>query len=142
MARHDEGRPIAPAPNPTLAAATSTALNRDPPLEFEKLVHEHLDFVWRLLRRFGLSPADADDAAQHVFLLAKAKLDRIEPGKERAFLYSSALRVAANARRARRNRREVPDADLPTSAATGPLPDERVELERARAFLDELLEQL
>ena len=33
-------------------------------------VDTQLDFVWRSLRRLGLSPADADDATQQVFWVA------------------------------------------------------------------------
>ena len=77
------------------------------PRDFNRLVHEHLDFVWRLLRRLGLSPSDADDATQQVFLVAARKLDDLPAGKERMFLYGTARRVAANARRARRRRNEV-----------------------------------
>jgi hypothetical protein len=32
------------------------------PIPFEKLVYEHLAFVWRTLRRFGVRPLDVDDA--------------------------------------------------------------------------------
>jgi RNA polymerase sigma-70 factor (ECF subfamily) len=112
------------------------------PCEYTTLVREHLDFIWRLLRRFGLSPADADDAAQQVFLLAEGRLERIVPGKERSFLYGVAVRVAANARRASRNRREVPDGELPPPAAKDAPPDRLLELERARLLLDEILSRL
>src|ERR1041384_1536410 len=39
-----------------------------------RVAQEHLDFVWRCLRRFGVPAADADDAAQQVFLVAADKL--------------------------------------------------------------------
>lgn len=103
------------------------------------LVSEHLDFIWRLLRRLGLSAADADDAAQHVFITAAGKLGQIEPGKERTFLYGMAIRVAANMQRRLARRCEVPDGVLPPAAASDPAPDRRLELERARSLLDELL---
>src|SRR6266498_1356650 len=57
------------------------------------LVDEHFDFIWRSLRRFGLAAADADDAAQRVFVVASGKLERIDAGKERAFLIGTAYRV-------------------------------------------------
>jgi RNA polymerase sigma-70 factor (ECF subfamily) len=113
----------------------------EPPI-FAELVHEHLDFIWRLLRRLGLSPTDADDAAQQVFILAEGKLDRIERGKERTFLYGTAVRVAANVRRTRRNRREVPESALAPPISASPLPDHLLELERARSLLDELLSEV
>jgi hypothetical protein len=57
------------------------------------LVDAHFDFIWRLFRRMGLSHADADDAAQHVFITATEKFDVIALGSERTFLYGVALRV-------------------------------------------------
>jgi RNA polymerase sigma-70 factor (ECF subfamily) len=69
------------------------------------LVSDHFDFIWRLLRRFGLAPADADDAAQHVFIIVAGKLDQVDAGSERTYLYGIALRVAANARRKNSRRR-------------------------------------
>ena len=113
------------------------------PRSFEHLVHAHLDFVWRLLRRFGLSPSDADDATQQVFLVAARKLDELPPGKERTFLYGTARRIAANARRDQRRRSEVPAEYLQALLESdGRLPDDLVELGRAASLLDELLDQL
>ena len=110
--------------------------------DFDQLVHDHLDFVWRLLRRFGLSPADADDAAQQVFLVAARKLDQVPTGTERTFLYGTARRMAANARRSRHRRNEVGAEPLEELWSDGAAPDELVELGRAAALLDELLDGL
>jgi RNA polymerase sigma-70 factor (ECF subfamily) len=112
------------------------------PADFDDLVHRHLDFVWRALRRLGLCPSDADDASQQVFMIAARQLGEVPPGKERAFLYGTARRIAANARRARRRRREAPGELADELEAWGALPDERVELERTAALLDDLLEHL
>lgn len=112
------------------------------PLDFDDLVHRHLDFVWRTLRRLGLCPSDADDASQQVFMIAARQLVEVPPGKERAFLYGTARRIAANARRDRRRRREAPGELADELEAWGALPDERVELERTAALLDDLLEHL
>ena len=47
-----------------------------------ELVRGHVAFVWRCLRRMGLSEGEADDAVQQVFLTAARKLDRVVPGRE------------------------------------------------------------
>jgi RNA polymerase sigma-70 factor (ECF subfamily) len=112
------------------------------PIDFDELVRRYLDFVWRALRRLGLSPSDADDASQQVFMIAARQLAELPPGKERAFLYGTARRIAANARRARRRRREAPGELADELEAWGALPDDRVELERTAALLDDLLEHL
>jgi len=109
---------------------------------FTALVRAEIDFVWRQLRRLGLSRADADDATQQVFLVASRRRDQLVPGKERSFLYGTALRVAANVRRSLQRRREVPPEGHSEPPLDAPLPDEVLERRRARALLDELLEQL
>ena len=106
------------------------------------LVGEHFDFIWRLLRRLGLSPADADDATQHVFMVSLPKLADIAPGKERSFLYGVALRVHANAHRKRVRRREEPLDAQTLARDEGPQPEATLELARARAKLDTLLDEL
>lgn len=109
---------------------------------FELLVERHLEFVWRLLRRFGLSPEDADDVAQQVFMVAARKLDERLPGKERTFLYGVARRLAANARRDRRRRRELCEDLGELASAAAAAPDEIVECQRAARLLDALLERM
>ena len=106
----------------------------------ERLVLAHFDFIWRLLRRFGLHPSDADDAAQEVFIVAARRLTSIEDGRERPFLYGTALRVLANVRRGERRRREAGDAALVELPALARPLDELIDDERARARLDALLE--
>ena len=109
----------------------------------ESLVQEHYGFVWRVLRGLGLSRADADDAAQQVFMIAARKLDSIAPESARSFVYGSALRVAKNVRRGLQRRREVPNddmSDLVEPEALGP--EHTTELTLARSLLAELLAQL
>lgn len=77
-----------------------------------RFVREYFAFVWRVLRRFGLGPTDADDATQSVMLVAVRRLEDIEQGSERAFLYRTAAFVAAREHRGRRRRREDMHADL------------------------------
>ncbi|HXJ22213.1 MAG TPA: RNA polymerase sigma factor [Polyangia bacterium] len=60
----------------------------------EQIFNTHHATVWRALRRRGLTPEAAEDAAQETFLLAAERLDDIPPESERAFLLGSALRVA------------------------------------------------
>lgn len=106
----------------------------------DPLVAEHLPFVWRLLRRLGLTSADADDAAQQVFMIAARKLDKIAPQQARAFLAGVSLRVARNLRRGIQRRRE--EIGEPPEAASEYGPERFAELGRARELLDELLAKL
>ena len=113
-----------------------------PERQFRALVLEHFDFVWRLLRRLGLSPADADDAAQHVFMTAAQKLDAIADGRQRPFLYGVALRVAQNHKRKlmRRLERDGRAASEPSEIST--TPDDALRWREARDLLDRLLQAL
>lgn len=103
---------------------------------------EHYAFVWRYLRRMGLLPADADDAAQQVFVVLSRKLDRVELGKERAFLCGTATRICSEVRRARSRRREVQGAEVaePIDGRLGP--EGIADRARARALLDLVLDQM
>jgi RNA polymerase sigma-70 factor (ECF subfamily) len=109
---------------------------------FAAVVRNELEWVWRLLRRVGLSPADADDATQQVFLVASRRQTEVQGRRTRAFLYGIAIRVAANARRSLRRRREVPSEAAGGVATGAPSLDELVEQHRARALLDQLLARL
>jgi RNA polymerase sigma-70 factor (ECF subfamily) len=107
------------------------------------LVDEHFDFIWRSLRRLGVSDAGVDDAAQRVFVVALRRLEDIEVGRERAFLFSTAMNVAADARRALARRREQADEQaLDAAIDTTPTPDEVVDRKEARALLDEILDAM
>jgi RNA polymerase sigma-70 factor (ECF subfamily) len=109
---------------------------------FAALVRAELDWVWRLLRRIGLSSADADDATQQVFLVAARRSTEVRGASARPFLYGTAIRVAANARRTLRRRRDVPSEVVEAAAAGEPLPDELLEQRRQRELLDALLAQM
>jgi len=109
------------------------------------LVDAQYDFVWRSVRRLGVRDGDADDAAQHVFLVAARKLDAIREGCERSFLYQTALRVASDYRRSNKRRFEASLTDLPETIETADpalTTDELLDLRRARAFLDSILDQM
>ena len=52
-----------------------------------------------------------DDAAQEVFLVVARKLDRIRPGAERPFLFSTAVHVAREVQRKHRREELAQDPD-------------------------------
>lgn len=106
------------------------------------LVRAHYAFVWRLLRRLGLREGDADDAAQQVFLSAAARLDDVEPARERSFLYGVALNVGSRARRSQGRRREEPLEMAGERAAAEPDAEQLLERRQARQLLDALLDEM
>lgn len=114
---------------------TTTDDARPPGLEV--LFEAHADDVWRVLRRCGLGPADADDGLQQVFLVATRRLADLQVGRERAFLCAVATRVASRLRQ--RRREELSElGELPEQAA-GDRPDDALERRRLCARLDALL---
>jgi RNA polymerase sigma-70 factor (ECF subfamily) len=108
------------------------------------MVRTHFDTIWRALRRHGLPPDVADDAAQQVFVVASRRLSDIAPEAERSFLLQTALRIAAEKRRAFARRRET-SAGAPideTVADSAPNPEEEAHRRRSLALLDEIIGSL
>ncbi len=112
-----------------------------PDARLRGMIEEHFDVVWRTVRRLGVESEAIDDAVQQVFVVASRKLDLIELGGERRYLLGIAVRVAADARRTHRRRREVHDDETDRVDAT-PLQDDLLDCKRARELLDDALATL
>jgi RNA polymerase sigma-70 factor (ECF subfamily) len=104
------------------------------------MLDAHFDFIWRSLRRFGLSDDRAEDAAQQVFMIASRKLDVVAQESERSFLFGTAMRVASDVRRSAANRREIAHADAGADLVEPTTPDELLDRRRARELLDRVLD--
>jgi RNA polymerase sigma-70 factor (ECF subfamily) len=96
------------------------------------------EFVATTLRRYGVPPADVDDATQQVFLVIGRKLAAIVPGSERGFLFRTAVHVAAHARRALARKREN-FGDLPEIALEQADAEEVIHTRRARERIAHVL---
>jgi RNA polymerase sigma-70 factor (ECF subfamily) len=105
----------------------------------ENLVRAYLPFVWRVLRRMGLSEQDADDAVQSVFIAVTSRIDSLVEGSERAFLYRTAANVALRVRRTYRRRPDYAPEPLDESPDDMPNPEQLLDERRARQRLDRLL---
>jgi RNA polymerase sigma-70 factor, ECF subfamily len=106
------------------------------------MVDAHFSCIWRYLVGLGVPVANADDAAQQVFIVAAEKILTIERGSERSFLVSTAHGVAANMRRAAGRRREVQAPSLDLRADETPDPEQNAESHEAAAILDAFLVSL
>jgi RNA polymerase sigma-70 factor (ECF subfamily) len=129
--------PLSPPVNAPGLAQPLSAAERSARLR--ALVDGHFDFIWRSMRRFGLTEADADDAAQRVFVVASRKLEVIEEGRERAFLFGTGYRVVREIRRTKARRPEAPLANEEDAEDPAPTPEEFADRARARALLDRVL---
>jgi len=103
-----------------------------------RLFRDHLDVVWRTARRFGLSSAEAEDAAQQVFLVASKRLPDIPTDAERSFLVGAAINVARTMLRSKLRKRE--DLVEEHDAMDGrPNPEELLGRARACAAADRIV---
>lgn len=105
-------------------------------------VKNHLSLVWRVLRRTGLGPADAEDASQDVFWVLAQRFDDVPERAQRSFLVSTALRVASDRKQSKWHRAVSTGLDVDLRLSDAPLPDEALDLRRASALLDEALATL
>jgi RNA polymerase sigma-70 factor (ECF subfamily) len=113
---------------------------------FEEVYDEHVEFVWRGLRRLGVRDAELDDAVQDVFVVVHRRLSSFE-GKSslKTWLFGIALKVARTHRRSRERRPTTEldpgtEASLASSPAAHPdrLLEEAEALRTLYALLDEL----
>lgn len=117
----------APAGSPTLA----------------ELYDQHAEFVYRTLVSLKLGPHAAEDAMQEVFLVAHRRLPEFQGPFFKAWLYSIATGVAANARRSWwRRTRQAADVDLETLADPSSAPFEKVAHSERVELLQTLLQRL
>lgn len=116
-------------------------------MSFRAIYDEHVAFVFRTLRRFGVPDRAIPDAAQEVFTVAFRSMERFEGRSSmRTWLFGIARRVASDQRRSAAARHEVLDeaagADLPDSKRDIAKAAERSEaLVRAERLLDALPEE-
>jgi RNA polymerase sigma-70 factor, ECF subfamily len=106
-------------------------------------VAAHYELVWRVLRRLGVAEAAVEDAAQQVLIVFANRIDNIRIGAERAFMVSTATRVAADFRKKRTRAREDLDPDaIDAVPSVAPLADELLDRRRARRWLDIVLSEM
>ena len=112
-------------------------------LTLEGIYRDHYDFVWRSVRRLGLSDGEIDDAVQDVFMVVYRRLGDFEGRSTvRTWLFGIAMRVVKDhRRRGERAERRVRAYQDPAPAA-GPCPEDQVSKVRAVALIDNLLDCL
>jgi len=123
-------------------AARPGAVSRADAARLHGLVTDNIAFLWRSMIRLGVPRADADDAVQQVFLVASRKLASIEAGKERAYLFGAAFRIAHRARRTHQRRREVLEGEPQEQVDPAPNAEDLVDRAQARAALDAILDTM
>jgi len=108
----------------------------------DELLREHLAFIFRSLRRFGVAQGLFDDAVQDVFVVALRRgVEFRGQSSYRTWLFGIAHNVA---REYERKRRRALTFDVLDDAqrAAGPSPLDQVTSTEALRFVDEFLRQL
>lgn len=126
------------------AAVSAGAEHRARAMRLQALIEAHGRFLWRNLRRLGVPEASLDDAVQQVLLVIATRLDDIQVGAEKAFLFRTAVNVAAHARRKqiRKPERPLEDDDVQTLSDPAPSADDLLDRRDARRMLDEVLDAM
>ena len=102
------------------------------------MVDDHVLFVTRTLRRAGVPPSELDDEVQQTFIVAARRLEDVQLGAERQFLYQVALNTAAHLRRKMARRREVLDDRVPERIEALATPEQLTGRKEMRQLLDEV----
>ncbi len=112
---------LTPVPDPPvsgvkslLVPSSTRAIVADRERAFRALYEAHSAFVWRNLRRLGVTDSDVEDKLQEVFVVAHRRWEEfVDRGHgPRAWLFQIALRVASDARRHRRRHPVDPDGGV------------------------------
>lgn len=107
---------------------------------FEQIYAKHFNFVWAMVRHYGVHPDYVADAVQDVFVVVHTKLHTlIQPESARSWLHGIVRRVASGYRRKRHN--QVVDLPLepPLEANTSLTPAEQAERNEKLLRLSTLL---
>jgi glucose/mannose transport system substrate-binding protein len=96
----------------------------------------------RYLVRLGVARSELEDALQEIFIVAACKLPEIRATTERAFLFGTAARVAANARRGRRRRDRLSTSLVSVPREPHPPTDDLTDQLMRRTLLDDALERM
>jgi RNA polymerase sigma-70 factor (ECF subfamily) len=102
----DEPFPVTPGPthHPLMFGAGSTPVAPRPLTVaapgFEQIYDEHVEFVWRSIRRLGVDDGAVDDVLQLVFLVVHRRLSEFAGASSvRTWLFGILLRVVREHRR-------------------------------------------
>jgi RNA polymerase sigma-70 factor (ECF subfamily) len=121
-------------------AATAAMPSQDPhvSLSLDDVYREHAGFVWRAVRRLGISPAEAEDVVHEVFLVVRRRLAEFDGRAAlRSWLFGVARGVASNHRRGRT--RAARRLELVPASASPETPEEAARRREAAALVREFL---
>lgn len=111
---------------------------------FDRVYEEHVDFVWRSMRRLGVPEPMVDDAVQETFLVVHRRLPDFEGRSSlKTWIFSIALGIARNFRRSAQRRGKL-EPIAAEATLLDPSADPEALAQRAQAVkqLDRILDEL
>ena len=127
--------------SPTVLRMVRVGAGRDD-ARLTALVTEHMDRAARIIRSMGASPDDLEDLVHQAFSITAARMDDIAPGKESAFLISTAVQLTSDTRRLRARLRPTETGELPDLPDMHPSPEDLCQRQQAFTMLRHLLDQM
>jgi RNA polymerase sigma-70 factor (ECF subfamily) len=103
------------------------------------MVDEYVDFVARTLLKGGVPQAELDDEIQRTFITVARRLDDVDLGAERSFLFQVAVNLASHSRRKLARRREVLEDSPPERIEALATPEHLTGRKQMRELLDEII---
>lgn len=135
---------LPPALSPPMSLPVTSLLGPvAEPARLEVLLRDNHAFIWRCVRRFGVPEESVDDVVQEAFIVTAKRLHEVQPGKERAFLTSTAYYLCSNWRRSHRRRPHLCELDEAVETPSDhPSAEDLLDQRRARELLDRALDVL
>jgi RNA polymerase sigma-70 factor, ECF subfamily len=137
---------LTPCESPAIGLRVSGGVHPEreahPALRFDEIYGQHLRFVWRVLRAFGVRPAALEDAAQDVFVVVHRRLPTFEQRSQiTTWLFGIAMRVARDHRLPKTS--PAPIAEVEEGLRDdGPSPFEITARREAGCLLERLVDEL
>lgn len=128
--------------NPPSSRESSSADERERP-SFRTLFDGEFSYVWNTLRRLGVAESDVLDQTQEVFVVVHGLLADYDPNRPvRPWLFAIAYRIACRYRSLARHRRELAVEPPYEPRDPGPLADQKMEADEARALMLEAIQAI
>ena len=135
-------RLVAPSAEPETPLESPAPVTPD----FDELYEGYVDFIWRSVRRLGVSEAAADDVVQQVFLVVHRRLPEFSHAASvRTWIFGILLRVVREHRRLQRRKSPHhlwPRTDPETLADDRASPDETTARAEAARLVQRWLDEL
>ena len=112
-----------------------------PPMDFDSLYQTHFRYVWQTLRRLGVMPSDAADAAQEVFMVVHRKLSTFDAtSKVTTWLFAICYRYAQYYRRRQVKTAFLSDYVGDERPSETPSQEDLVRMQQGRQLLGAILD--